>query len=119
MQKLVPSYNVMAPVNAALEVACRYLAYELGPRKIRVNAISRGPLKNRAAAGLKDFDRMLNDAVERSPVGESVDNMDVGRFIAPEPRGTIDQIKWQVGHNFYWNRQSHKAKVMSFLKVPK
>jgi enoyl-[acyl-carrier protein] reductase I len=77
-QKVVPNYNVMGPVKAALETVCRYLAYELGQRKIRVHAISPGPLKTRAASGLKDFDRMLNDAVERSPVGELVDIMDVG-----------------------------------------
>jgi enoyl-[acyl-carrier protein] reductase I len=77
-EKVVPNYNVMGPVKAALEAVCRYLAYELGPRKIRVHAISPGPLKTRAASGLKDFDRMLNDAVERSPVGELVDIMDVG-----------------------------------------
>jgi len=77
-QKVVPNYNVMGPVKAALEAVCRYLAYELGPRKIRVHAISPGPLKTRAASGLKDFDLMLNDAVERSPVGELVDIMDVG-----------------------------------------
>lgn len=77
-QKVVPNYNVMGPVKAALEAACRYLAYELGPQKILVHAISPGPLKTRAASGLKDFDRMLNDAVERSPVGELVDVMDVG-----------------------------------------
>ena len=77
-QKVVPNYNVMGPVKAALEASCRYLAYELGPRKIRVHAISPGPLKTRAASGLKDFDRMLNDATARSPVGELVDIMDVG-----------------------------------------
>lgn len=77
-QKVVPNYNVMGPVKAALEASCRYLAYELGPQKIRVHAISPGPLKTRAASGLKDFDRMLNDAIERSPVGELVDIMDVG-----------------------------------------
>ena len=77
-QKVVANYNVMGPVKAALEAACRYLAYELGPRGIRVHAISPGPLKTRAASGLKDFDLMLNDAVERAPVGELVDIMDVG-----------------------------------------
>jgi enoyl-[acyl-carrier protein] reductase I len=77
-QKVVPNYNVMGPVKAALEAVCRYLAYELGPKKIRVHAISPGPLKTRAASGLKDFDLLLNDAVERSPVGELVDIMDVG-----------------------------------------
>jgi enoyl-[acyl-carrier protein] reductase I len=77
-QKVVPNYNVMGPVKAALEAACRYLAYELGPRGIRVHPISPGPLKTRAASGLKDFDLMLNEAVERAPVGELVDIMDVG-----------------------------------------
>jgi enoyl-[acyl-carrier protein] reductase I len=77
-QKVVPNYNLMGPVKAALEAVCRYLAYELGPKKIRVHAISPGPLKTRAASGLKDFDRLLIDAVERSPVGELVDIMDVG-----------------------------------------
>ena len=77
-QKVVPNYNVMGPVKAALEAACRYLAYELGPRGIRVHPISPGPLKTRAASGLRDFDLMLNEAVERSPVGELVDIMDVG-----------------------------------------
>ena len=62
-QKVVPNYNVMGPVKAALEAVCRYLAYELGHLKIRVHAISPGPLQTRAASGLKDFDRMLNDAV--------------------------------------------------------
>lgn len=76
--KVVPNYNVMGPVKAALEASCRYLAYELGPQKIRVHAISPGPLKTRAASGLKDFDMLLNQAVERAPVGELVDIMDVG-----------------------------------------
>jgi enoyl-[acyl-carrier protein] reductase I len=77
-QKVVPNYNVMGPVKAALEASCRYLAYELGPRKIRVHAVSPGPLKTRAASGLKDFDLMLNEAVQRAPLGDLVDIMDVG-----------------------------------------
>nr|WP_283949654.1 enoyl-ACP reductase FabI [Limobrevibacterium gyesilva] len=76
--KVVPNYNVMGPVKAALEASCRYLAYELGPVGIRVHAISPGPLKTRAASGLKDFDLLLNEAAERAPVGELVDVMDVG-----------------------------------------
>jgi len=76
--KVVNNYNVMGPVKAALEAACRYLAYELGPRGIRVHPISPGPLKTRAASGLKDFDLMLNEAVSKAPVGELVDIMDVG-----------------------------------------
>jgi len=77
-QKVVPNYNVMGPVKAALEAVCRYLAYELGAQRIRVHPISPGPLKTRAASGLKDFDLLLNEAVERAPVGELVDIMDVG-----------------------------------------
>lgn len=53
--KVVPNYNLMGPVKAALEASCRYLAYELGPKGIRVHAISPGPLKTRAASGLKDL----------------------------------------------------------------
>ena len=77
-QKVVPSYNVMGPVKAALEAACRYLAYELGPRRIRVHAISPGPLKTRAASGLKDFDLLLNEAMQRAPLGDLIDIEDVG-----------------------------------------
>lgn len=77
-RKVVADYSVMGPVKAALEAVCRYLAFELGPRKIRVHAISPGPLKTRAASGIKNFDRMLNEAVQRAPVGELVDIMDVG-----------------------------------------
>jgi len=76
--KVVPNYNVMGPVKAALEASCRYLAYELGEKGIRVHAISPGPLKTRAASGLKDFDLLLNEAAQRAPIGELVDIMDVG-----------------------------------------
>jgi enoyl-[acyl-carrier protein] reductase I len=76
--EVAPNYNVMGPVKAALESACRYLAYELGPQGIRVHPISPGPLKTRAASGLKDFDLLLNEAAQRAPLGELVDIMDVG-----------------------------------------
>jgi len=76
--RVVPNYNVMGPVKAALEAACRYLAYELGPSAIRVHAISPGPLKTRAASGLKNFELLLNEAAQKAPLGELVDIMDVG-----------------------------------------
>ena len=76
--KVVPTYSVMGPVKAALEACCRYLAYELGGQGIRVHAISPGPLKTRAASGLKDFDLLLVEAAQRAPIGELVDIMDVG-----------------------------------------
>lgn len=81
-QRVVANYNVMGPVKAALEATCRYLAYELGQSDIRVHAISPGPLKTRAASGIKDFQRLLNDAVERAPLHELVDIDDVGAACA-------------------------------------
>jgi enoyl-[acyl-carrier protein] reductase I len=80
--RVVTNYNVMGPVKAALEAACRYLAYELGPKDIRVHAISPGPLKTRAASGIKDFELLLNEAVERAPLHELVDIQDVGMACA-------------------------------------
>ena len=77
-QKVVQNYEVMGPVKAALESSCRYLAYELGPQKIRVHAISPGPLKTRASSGLKDFGVLLDGAAARAPLGELVNIMDVG-----------------------------------------
>jgi enoyl-[acyl-carrier protein] reductase I len=76
--RVVPNYNVMGPVKAALEAACRYLAFELGTSGIRVHAISPGPLKTRAASGIKDFELLLNEAAKKAPLGELVDTMDVG-----------------------------------------
>ncbi len=77
-EKVIDNYNVMGPVKAALEASCRYLAFELGPRGIRVHPISPGPLKTRAASGLKDFDLLLAEAAQKAPIGELVDIMDVG-----------------------------------------
>ena len=76
--RVVPNYDLMGPVKAALEASCRYLAYELGPRNIRVHAISPGPLKTRAASGLKDFDALLAEAAGRAPLGELYKRQDVG-----------------------------------------
>jgi enoyl-[acyl-carrier protein] reductase I len=76
--RVVPNYNVMGPVKAALEAACRYLACELGPKSIRVHAISPGPIKTRAASGLKNFELLLNEAAHKAPLGTLIDVMDVG-----------------------------------------
>jgi enoyl-[acyl-carrier protein] reductase I len=80
--KVIPTYSVMGPVKAALEAAVRYLAYELGPKGIRVHAVSPGPIKTRAAGGLKDFDLLLAEAAKRAPIGELVDIDDVGMATA-------------------------------------
>src|SRR5271166_759055 len=77
-EKVIEHYNVMGPVKAALESAVRYLAYELGPRGIRVHAISPGPVSTRASSGLKEFDQLLEDSRARSPLGELVEIDDVG-----------------------------------------
>jgi enoyl-[acyl-carrier protein] reductase I len=80
--KVIPNYEVMGPVKAALEASVRYLAHELGPKRIRVHAVSPGPLKTRASSGLKDFDLLLNEAANRAPGGELVDIDDVGMAAA-------------------------------------
>ena len=76
--RVVPNYNVMGPVKAALEASCRDLAHELGPQGIRVHPVSPGPLRTRAASGIKDFELLLTEAAQKAPVGELVDIMDVG-----------------------------------------
>ncbi|HXP73836.1 MAG TPA: enoyl-ACP reductase FabI [Stellaceae bacterium] len=81
-QKVIDHYNVMGPVKAALESATRYLAAELGPKGIRVHAISPGPLKTRAASGIKHFDEILARAARRAPMHQLVGIEDVGMTTA-------------------------------------
>jgi enoyl-[acyl-carrier protein] reductase I len=71
-EKVVPGYNVMGPAKAALEAAVRYLAYEMGPKGVRVNAISAGPIRTLAAAGIPHFRDMLRLAAEASPLRRNV-----------------------------------------------
>ena len=77
-EKVVEEYNVMGPVKAALESAVRYMAAELGPRRIRVHALSPGPLKTRAASGIDRFDELLEQARSRTPEHQQVSIEDVG-----------------------------------------
>jgi len=81
-EKVIEHYNVMGPVKAALESAVRYLAYELGPRAIRVHAISAGPVKTRAASGLEHFDELLELTARRAPAKHLVSIEDVGAAVA-------------------------------------
>jgi enoyl-[acyl-carrier protein] reductase I len=81
-EKVIEHYNVMGPVKAALESAVRYLAYELGPRGIRVHAISPGPVKTRAASGIDHFDELMERAAERAPARRLVSIEDVGAATA-------------------------------------
>jgi len=81
-QKVVENYNLMGPVKAALESSVRYLAAELGPKRIRVHAISPGPLQTRAASGLAAFDELLNKAADKAPARALVGLDDVGAATA-------------------------------------
>lgn len=76
-EKVVPSYNVMGVAKAALEASVRYLAADLGPANIRVNAISAGPIKTLAASGIKGFKGMLHVVEERAPLRRNVTQGDV------------------------------------------
>ena len=78
-QRVVPSYNVMGSAKAALEHAVRQLAYELGPKRIRVNAISSGPVSTLAARGIGGFTDMLQAARERAPLGRGIEPEEVGK----------------------------------------
>lgn len=78
-EKVVDHYNVMGPVKAALEASVRYLAHELGPKGIRVNAISAGAVKTRAASGIEHFDELLNETARKAPLRRTVDACEVGR----------------------------------------
>jgi enoyl-[acyl-carrier protein] reductase I len=77
-QMVVKNYNIMGVAKAALECAVRYMAAELGPKGIRVHAISPGPLATRAASGIPEFDKLLNKAQEKAPTRSLVSIDDVG-----------------------------------------
>jgi enoyl-[acyl-carrier protein] reductase I len=77
-QMVVENYNIMGVAKAALESAVRYMAAELGPKGIRVNAISPGPLATRAASGIPEFDELLDKAKSKAPARSLVSIDDVG-----------------------------------------
>jgi enoyl-[acyl-carrier protein] reductase I len=76
-ERVVPNYNVMGVAKAALESAVRYLAADLGPQNIRVNAISAGPVKTLAASGIPHFRDMLNSFAEKAPLRRAITQEDV------------------------------------------
>lgn len=78
-EKVVPNYNVMGVAKAALEASVRYLASDLGPDGVRVNAISAGPIKTLAASGVRGFRGMLGTVAERAPLRRNVTQDDVAR----------------------------------------
>lgn len=80
-ERVVDNYNLMGPVKAALESATRYLAAELGPQGIRVHAVSPGPIRTRAASGLKDFDVLARESEEHAPLRRLATVRDVGNAV--------------------------------------
>jgi enoyl-[acyl-carrier protein] reductase I len=103
-EKVVPRYNVMGVAKAALEASVRYLAYDLGPKAIRVNAISAGPIKTLAARGIAGFGDMHKTHAERAPLGRNVDVNEVGAtgvFLASDASSGItgEVIYVDCGYN--------------------
>jgi enoyl-[acyl-carrier protein] reductase I len=78
-EKVIEHYNVMGPVKAALEASVRYLAHEMGKQGVRVNAISAGPVKTRAASGIMHFDELLDEVARKSPQRRLIDACEVGK----------------------------------------
>jgi enoyl-[acyl-carrier protein] reductase I len=90
--KVVPHYNVMGVAKASLEASTRYLAYDLGPKKIRVNCISAGPVNTLAARGISGFSQMLKHYQERAPLKRSCDPAELGEtgvFLASDGASAI------------------------------
>ena len=103
-ERVVPRYNVMGVAKAALECSVRYLAYDLGKSKIRVNAISAGPIKTLAARGVGDLGAMLKAHAERAPLQRNVDVNEVGAtgvFLASDASSGItgEVIYVDCGYN--------------------
>ena len=90
--KVVPHYNVMGVAKASLEASTRYLAYDLGPKRIRVNCISAGPVQTLAARGISGFSSMLKHYQERAPLQRSCEPAELGQsglFLASDGAGAI------------------------------
>src|SRR2546429_4285722 len=100
-EKVVPHYNVMGVAKASLEASTRYLAYDLGPKKIRVNCISAGPVNTMAARGISGFMSMLKHYQERAPLKRSCDPAELGQtgvFLASDgAAGITGQVVYVDG----------------------
>ena len=95
-ERVVPNYNVMGVAKAALEMSVRYLAADLGPRGIRVNAVSAGPVKTLAAAGIHGFSRMLGTVSRTAPLRRNVTQEEIGDaslfFLSSMSRGVTGEV---------------------------
>lgn len=103
-QKVVPNYNVMGVAKAALEASVRYLAVDLGPKQVRVNAISAGPLKTLASSGISGFKTILSQIEQRAPLQRNISQEDVGNaavYLASDlARGTTGEVLYvDSGYN--------------------
>lgn len=95
-EKVVTHYNLMGPVKAALESTAKYLAAELGQQKIRVNALSTGPVKTRAASGLTDFDRLMEESAAKAPLHQLVTLEQIGQMAAFLVSDNAQQVTGQT-----------------------
>lgn len=105
--RVAPNYGIMGLAKAALEAATRALAVELGPKNISVNAISPGPIATRAASGIKEFDALMQDSVEKDPLHRLVTIEEVGALAtllaSPLSRGiTGDVIQIDAGRHIIY-----------------
>jgi enoyl-[acyl-carrier protein] reductase I len=95
-QRVIPNYNVMGVAKAALEASVRYLAADLGPKNIRVNAVSAGPIKTLAATGIAGFSSILPVYRERAPLRRNVEQSEVADaavfLLSPAARGITGEI---------------------------
>lgn len=95
-ERIVPGYNVMAAAKASLETSVRYLAYDLGPAKVRVNGVSAGPVNTLAARGVSGFTKILDIVKERSPLKRNIEASEVGDaaafFLSDMSRGITAEI---------------------------
>jgi len=97
-EKVVDHYNIMGPVKAALEAVTRYMAAELGPKGIRVNALSPGPIATRAASGIAHFDALIDEARERAPQQRLVTLEEVGAMAACLVSGFARSVTGNVAY---------------------
>lgn len=100
-ERVMPGYNVMGVAKAALESTVKYLAAELGPKGIRVNALSPGPIKTLAASGVPGFSRMLKHVAQTSPLQRNTDPAEVADaalfFVSPLSRGITGEVLFVDG----------------------
>ena len=99
--RVCSGYNVMGVAKAALEAACRYLATDLGPEGVRVNAISAGPIRTSAAIGLPNFQEMLAKRAHQSPIRRNVTHLDIANtalyLLSDQSAGTTGSVVWVDG----------------------